>query len=76
MKYKVLTNMAYGWDETWSDRFDSILEAHNEIEDFIEGTQEAYKLGHLSEPYHKEDYKIVEANTPENVYDYIVGCKI
>lgn len=75
-KYKVLTYMSYGWDDVWSETFDSIKEAHNEIEDLIEGTEEAKQLGHMTEAYDREDYKIVEADTPVNVYDYIVGCKI
>lgn len=72
-KYKVLTYMSYGWDDIWNETFDSIKEAHDEIEDTIECIEEHRQP---SEANFREDYKIVEADTPVNVYDYIVGCKI
>ena len=76
MKYKVLMNMTYGWDNIWSESFNSIKEAHEEIEDLVTTTEEATLKGDMSEAYLREDFKIVEYNTPENVYEYIVGCKI
>jgi hypothetical protein len=73
MKYKVLTNMTYGWDDIWSESFNSIQEAHEEIEDFITGTEEAFNKGDMSEAYLREDFKIVRYDTLEKDYDYLMG---
>ena len=69
-------NMSYGWDNIWPEAFNSIKEAHKEIEDFVTSTEEATLIGNMAEAYLREDFKIVEYNTSENVYEYIVGCKI
>ena len=76
MKYKVLTSFSYGFDDVWySDdkpwRFSSIEEAEAEIIDHIETTKE--RMEYTME---RADFKIVEADTNEEVYDYIVGCQI
>ena len=76
MKYKVLTSFSYGFDDVWQlddkpHRFNSIKEAEAEIEDHIKTYKEE-----MNETVERVDYKIVEADTNENVYDYIVGCSI
>ena len=76
MKYKVLTSFSYGFDDVWQlddkpHRFNSIEEAEAEIEDHIKTYKEE-----MNETVERVDYKIVEADTNENVYDYIVGCSI
>ena len=77
MKYKVLHHFSYGWDDAgWSNTYNTIGEAQDEIEDLIETVKDAVKKGDMSEAYDLEDYKIVEADTNEEVYDYIVGCSI
>ena len=76
MKYKVLTSFSYGFDDVWQlddkpHRFNSIKEAETEIEDHIKTYKEE-----MNETVERVDYKIVEANTNEEVYDYIVVCSI
>ena len=76
MKYKVLTSFSYGFDDVWQlddkpHRFNSIKEAETEIEDHIKTYKEE-----MNETVERIDYKIVEADTNEEVYDYIVGCSI
>ena len=76
MKYKVLTSFSYGFDDVWQlddrpHRFNSIQEAETEIEDHIKTYKEE-----MNETVERIDYKIVEADTNEEVYDYIVGCSI
>ena len=72
MKYKVLHHFSYGWDDAgWSNTYNTIGEAQDEIEDHIKTYKEE-----MNETVERVDYKIVEANTNEEVYDYIVGCSI
>ena len=76
MKYKVLTSFSYGFDDGWQlddrpHRFNSIQEAETEIEDHIKTYKEE-----MNETVERVDYKIVEADTDEEGYDYIVGCSI
>ena len=67
MKYKVLTSFSYGFDDVWQlddkpHRFNSIKEAETEIEDHIKTYKEE-----MNETVERIDYKIVEANTNEEV---------
>jgi hypothetical protein len=65
MKYKVELNFSYGWDDAgWEDddkptRFDSIEEAQAAIDELITDVDEAVKLGHMTEGYRKDDYRVV-----------------
>ena len=73
MKYKVLMNMSYGWDNIWNDSFDTIKEAHDQVEDLVTTTEEAFNKGDMSEAYLREDFKIVKLDTLEKDYNYLMG---
>ena len=83
MKYKVLTSFSYGFDDVWQldgkpHRFNSIKEAETEIENHIKSYNCADRNieGEDDEIVERADYKIVEADTNIEVYDYIIGCQI
>ena len=83
MKYKVLTSFSYGFDDVWQlddkpHRFNSIEEAETEIKSHIKSYNYADRGVDegLYEIVERVDYKIVEADTSVEVYDYIVGCQI
>jgi hypothetical protein len=70
-KFEVQTHtICDGWVNTWTttddsgqelpEYFDSFEDAHNEIEDFIISTEEAYLFGYMEDRYFHDDFKIVE----------------
>ena len=80
MKYKILHNYIYGWDEACLDDnekpvlFDTEKEAQENINDLIEDVEEAVKLGHMSDVYYKEDYRIVPSSWRSSSLDILEGA--
>jgi hypothetical protein len=55
-----------GWVNTWSDdtespiTFASINEAVDELDEYLDDTQEAFDCGDLDSPYERSEFRIAE----------------
>lgn len=72
MKYKVQQLFAGGWDDApWTVtnpdgvsvqmRFNSIVDAQMEIDDFIKDCQDSAELGELDYSYERNEFRVVPA---------------
>lgn len=66
MKFMVETRFGYGWQNCWSEDdkpvyFNSIAEAEQEIESFLEDEQN----GHIEQPLTREDLRVMPISEEE-----------
>lgn len=60
-KFKVQMDCLGSWEDTEWGEFDTEAEANAEIDDLIEQTAKAVKLGHMQDGYDREEYRVVPA---------------
>jgi hypothetical protein len=66
MKYEIQTWSIFGgWQNSWLlddqlQTFDSYIEAHSELKDFIDESERLVSTGELEEPFSWDDYRIAE----------------
>ena len=65
MIYMVQERFVYGWDDAgWSNdvgplRFNTVLEAWDEVDEFLAEANEAFRAGDMTDSYHREDFRVV-----------------